>query len=126
MVKISISIFLTVLICLVSFQELTIFGLFKLNQEYIASSLCENRDEPVKVCNGNCHLTKVLQAQKEKPAENVPMPTFEFVKVHLLLSHLKFPQASLFSNPFISPFHTTHWYGNNYRPSIFHPPPHLG
>jgi len=31
---------------------------FKLNQQYITSTLCENRDKPWMHCNGQCYLMK--------------------------------------------------------------------
>jgi hypothetical protein len=39
---------------------------FKLNREYIAKVLCENRDKPQMHCNGKCYLAKRLKQQQEK------------------------------------------------------------
>ena len=44
---------------------------FKLNQDYIAKNLCENRYRPRLNCNGNCVLMKKLK-QQEKEQPNVP------------------------------------------------------
>ena len=43
-----------------------IYAGFKLNQGYISSVLCENRDKPVLKCNGKCYLTKKLKQAEEK------------------------------------------------------------
>lgn len=46
---------------------------FKLNQSYIASELCVNRDVPDSDCHGKCYLTKKLQQQnKERNEGNAP------------------------------------------------------
>lgn len=40
---------------------------FKINQDYIAKNLCENRDKPIMECNGRCDLIKKLkQAEKDE------------------------------------------------------------
>lgn len=39
---------------------------FKLNREYIAKVLCENRKRPELHCDGKCYLAKKLRQQKEK------------------------------------------------------------
>ncbi|MBL7712116.1 MAG: hypothetical protein JNL13_06620 [Chitinophagaceae bacterium] len=41
--------------------KLSIVAWFELNQEYIAATLCENRDKPELVCCGKCVLTKQLK-----------------------------------------------------------------
>lgn len=43
-----------------------IYAGFKLNQGYIASVLCENRDKPVLKCEGKCYLSKKLKQADEK------------------------------------------------------------
>jgi hypothetical protein len=43
-----------------------IYVSFKINQDYIAKNLCENRAKPKMQCNGKCQLMKKLkQADKE-------------------------------------------------------------
>lgn len=39
---------------------------FKLNREYIAKVLCENRKRPELHCDGKCYLAKKLRQQQEK------------------------------------------------------------
>ncbi len=43
---------------------------FRLNREYIANNLCENRTKPQLNCKGNCVLMKKMkqEAEKEKQA----------------------------------------------------------
>lgn len=45
---------------------------FKLNQDYIAANLCENKADPSMGCNGKCQLNKKLnkdEAQKKASHE---------------------------------------------------------
>ena len=46
---------------------------FKMNQDYIAKVLCENKDIPQTTCNGKCYLKK--QLKKEEKKEPTPLPT---------------------------------------------------
>ncbi|MBX2906693.1 MAG: hypothetical protein KF744_11685 [Taibaiella sp.] len=54
-----------ILVCLSLIVQLVahhvVVGLFNLNREYIAKSLCENRSKPSKKCNGKCYLKKQLK-----------------------------------------------------------------
>jgi hypothetical protein len=38
-----------------------VVGLFRINKEYIAKNLCENRKQPQKKCCGSCYLKKQLK-----------------------------------------------------------------
>ena len=49
-----------------NFTRLFEFAGFKLNQKYIASTLCENRDKPWLHCNGHCYFMKKIKAAQEK------------------------------------------------------------
>lgn len=51
---------------LAQFSSVFIYAGFELNQQYIASTLCENRDKPEMHCNGKCYLTKKLKQAEEK------------------------------------------------------------
>jgi len=43
-----------------------VFSAFKLNQKYIARTLCENRDKPEMHCNGKCYLAKKIKQAEER------------------------------------------------------------
>ena len=49
-----------------SFTKVFVFAGFELNQKYIASTLCENRDKPWMNCHGKCYLMKKVKAAEEK------------------------------------------------------------
>ncbi|MBB5637689.1 hypothetical protein HDE68_003614 [Pedobacter cryoconitis] len=48
------------------FSRLFVYTSFELNQQYIATTLCENRDKPQMHCNGKCYLAKKLKQAEEK------------------------------------------------------------
>ena len=58
-------------VLIANYSTLFIYADFKINQKYIASNLCENRNKPWLHCNGHCYLMKKLRqaAKKEKAAE---------------------------------------------------------
>lgn len=53
-----------------NFARLFVFAGFELNQKYIASTLCENRDKPWLHCNGRCYLMKKIKQAQEKEKSN--------------------------------------------------------
>jgi hypothetical protein len=52
--------------------QLFVYAGFELNQKYIATELCVNRDKPQMHCNGKCYLMRKLKQaeQKERAHEN--------------------------------------------------------
>jgi hypothetical protein len=96
---------------------------FRLNQDYIAKNICENRFRPKMNCNGNCVLMKKLR-QQEKEEQNSP------VTVKLELSTIIISSRSFFANTdFTSVFIAKSYLPllNTGKPvdrtaSIFHPP----
>lgn len=66
MLRSATAILLTVTVLTANFSRLFIYAGFGLNQEYIASKLCENRDKPVLKCNGKCFLAKKIKQEEEK------------------------------------------------------------
>ena len=56
-------------------NKLLTYAAFKLQEDYIASVLCENKDKPEMHCNGHCQLTKKLQ-EDEKEDGRSAIPRF--------------------------------------------------
>jgi hypothetical protein len=46
-------------------SRLLVYAGFNLNQNYIASKLCENRGKPWMHCNGKCYLIKKIRQAEE-------------------------------------------------------------
>ncbi len=56
--------------------KLGVIADFYQHQEFIAITLCINKDKPEKKCNGNCHLDKQLaKAQDHEEDNKAPAPT---------------------------------------------------
>ena len=47
-----------------------VYAGFKLNKNYIATSLCENRNKPRLHCNGKCFLMKKIKQANDKEKSN--------------------------------------------------------
>jgi hypothetical protein len=47
---------------------------FNLNQDMIATELCENRNQPQKHCNGHCYLKKEITKEDTANKKNLPYP----------------------------------------------------
>lgn len=62
---------LTLLIMTQVFSNWFVVLSFKLNQDYIAKNICENRYRPKLNCKGNCVLMKKLR-EEEKKEQNAP------------------------------------------------------
>lgn len=61
-----------VLICTIlstPFTKLYVFAGFKLNKEYIAAQLCENKAKPELACFGKCFLKKKLEQAEKKQTQ---------------------------------------------------------
>lgn len=50
----------------VNYSRLLVYAGFKLNQSFIASKLCENRNKPWLHCNGHCYLMKKIKQAEDK------------------------------------------------------------
>src|SRR5690606_11041889 len=61
-----ISIVLLISLLSANLSNVLVFAGFKMNQAYIAKTLCENRDKPVMMCGGKCYLKKKLKQAEEK------------------------------------------------------------
>jgi hypothetical protein len=122
--KRSTVIFLALLILLQSFSKLWIIYSFQINQDYIASMLCINRDKPEKACNGQCVLMQRIMAQEEQQKRDcsallkshqealfvAPILFFQLNQYHSFIHHA----ASCFA--YLSSFRS------GYLMRVFHPP----
>jgi hypothetical protein len=66
MIKCWIAVVLIVCTLMSNLAILFVFVGFQMNQRYIATTLCENRDKPWLHCNGRCYLMKKIKAAEDK------------------------------------------------------------
>ncbi len=66
---------LAVLIFAATAKDMLMWASFKVNQDFIAKTLCINQDKPEKLCSGKCFLTKKISEEKKAEKSTVPMPS---------------------------------------------------
>ena len=65
-------------------SKLFIYFSFKINQEYIAKELCENREVPKMNCHGKCYLVKQLKQEEQKQENNEKAPVKQRISLDVL------------------------------------------
>ena len=78
-------ILLTLLVFIQPLSKVWIFVSFKINQDYIAKNLCENRAKPILKCNGKCQLMKKLKQADKDEEKQTPQTNKE--KLEVLYCH---------------------------------------
>jgi hypothetical protein len=51
-------------------MKLAIFTYYQVNKNYIAATLCENKEKPAMQCNGKCYLAKKMKSQEQREQKN--------------------------------------------------------
>jgi UDP-N-acetylglucosamine pyrophosphorylase len=95
------------------------------NYDYIASELCENKDNVVMGCNGKCYLMKQLakESEVEKPLssdkKHIPTETSD-----LFVNPLHDFDLAITVSPISAAMHSiyTNFYAHLRTDSCFHPP----
>lgn len=83
-------ILLTLLVFLQPLSKVWIFVSFKINQDYIAKNLCENRAKPILKCNGKCQLMKKLKQAENEEEKQTPQTIKEKLEVLYCLNQSNF------------------------------------
>ena len=81
-----------------TFDQVVIQGVFRINRDYIARTLCVNKDKPVLHCNGMCFMARKLREQEkqEQQAPNLKREKFDIDASVMLKRYdlpLLFPHA---------------------------------
>jgi len=97
---------------------------YRVNQDYIAKNLCENRDKPMMNCNGQCYLAKQLKAAEEKEQKSnserlEKMPevvlSFQAITPVFYCDYFQIPEVE-------QHFHSPNFVKTNESKGYFHPP----
>ena len=83
-------ILLTLLVFLQPLSKVWIFVSFKINQDYIAKNLCENRAKPILKCNGKCQLMRKLKQADKEEEKQTPQTIKEKLEVLYCLNQSNF------------------------------------
>ena len=71
MLKSCLTISLSLLLLLVSMQNMVSYALFKINQTDIIQKWCVNKNKPQLRCNGHCYLgKKITENEQQKEPQN--------------------------------------------------------
>ena len=81
------SLLLIVIFLLHIFSKELIYLNYYLNKDYIANTLCKNKDKPKMHCEGKCHLNKQLE-QDEKNKDTPNNSIKKTVEIQLFSEHL--------------------------------------
>ncbi len=80
----AIAIFLFTLYVALQLRVYTPYIDYLINKEYIATVLCEEKDDPISICKGSCYLIKELK-QKQEESQNKQLP--QRIKLNLPFIH---------------------------------------
>jgi hypothetical protein len=107
-----------------STKNLWRYGMFKLNQAYITSAFCVNKDRPALKCDGKCYLKKTIK-QSQETEEKAPNLKDDEAKTNLIHEFVfLFLPTSRDTESRVG-FFTQFWIPENERSEIFHPPKKL-
>lgn len=119
--QILISVFLLISISWQCAAKSAIFIHFKLNQEELSKTVCENKDKPKSCCAAKCQLNKEIKKEekrqadlpgslKDKSEKSEIFYTTRTIKIyrHLILQWISFSYSNSYNNKCIG--------------EIFHPP----
>lgn len=104
-----------------SASRMIVYFNYRLNQDFIAQNLCENREKPQMECNGQCHLKKELDKDDERKQQD----NKQQVEVILFLSKeqlREFSEETFFIEEQVHCAFVVQQKTNGYNSSIFHPP----
>jgi hypothetical protein len=101
-----------------------IFVSFKINQDYIAKNLCENRAKPKMQCNGKCQLMKKLKQTDKEEQKQLPQTLKEKYEVSYChnLTSFSIDKRNVFAEIKKSFFDYQFHFNSSYNTDIFHPP----
>jgi hypothetical protein len=97
---------------------------FKINQDYIAKNLCENRAKPKMQCNGKCQLMKKLEKAEKEEQKQTPPNLKEKVEVLYCQTRppFDFLKATLFYENKALANYDCDFYSSSFITDIFRPP----
>jgi hypothetical protein len=82
------------------FKLYTPYLSYKINYNYIANVLCENKDKPEMNCKGKCHLNKELKktAEEESQKKGLQVKSLETEEVPTKQFKIAFSPVLIFDN----------------------------
>jgi hypothetical protein len=104
-------------------KDFVMLAAFKINQEYIAKSLCINQDKPEMHCKGKCYLKKKISENKEKDQGKAPIAQPDEHKQTVYFQpHICIKIQELISSHIQTYFIEPAFSGQSFHADIFQPP----
>lgn len=97
-----------------------VFAGFAMNQSYIASKLCENRDRPWMHCEGKCYLAKKLKQVEEKEKKHDQEVQKNLVQDSFIPQHFIVYFGTKIELTVNTPY--THFMAPGFNSRVFQPP----
>ena len=95
---------------------------FQINRDYIAETLCVNKNEPITICGGTCYLSKSIKKAHDNPESDKPAQTKKQVTETLYcLSTFEFT-CNQIQEATESKFIYKETVTSSFPKDIFHPP----
>jgi hypothetical protein len=114
---------LLVFYLMVMMRPFTPYLNYAINKDYIANTLCENKDKPVMHCNGKCHLEKELKktaSEDSKPQTSLRINVEEYISNNPEDANNITGNAPIIISKVNSPYLENYSFNNITK--IFHPP----
>lgn len=119
------AIIFTILLLSQTFSKNWVYLSFKLNQEYIAKTLCVQRNISNNICCGKCHLKKQLQKEDQEEQKQLPAGSkerFEVLSYRTITDLLYLKTFDEYPIKPAFPGWKCRLYASSYISGIFHPP----
>jgi hypothetical protein len=100
-----------------------VFASWQINQEYIAQTSCENRNNPNSDCAGSCQLVKQLEATEGEEKPFTPPTGIEKIELSTFTTPSSTGKVQEDSNDKLTYFNTSDKLVKaDFTNSFFHPP----
>jgi hypothetical protein len=123
-----LSIFLLVIFLLQSLIKVSILMDYQINQEFIATILCINKDQPKNTCKGQCYLSQQLEKAEDNENKELPSSSRQQLETHLFFDFyssqiISVPVAEHKARPFGGEpdVYASNWLGDIFRPPEIQP-----
>ena len=116
-----VSIFLSLLLLIISIGDLLTFAHFISNRDLITNLFCINLDKPELQCKGKCHLVNTLNTEDETP--NPATNELKTVKQFILpICQITWQSISNTLTNEINIYFENNLHPISYQNKVFHPP----
>ncbi len=124
MKKVFTALFLIGILAFTWISKVAITADFIIRQDYIAKTLCENRDKPDMHCNGKCVLMQKLNLVDDKSEEPLTLPEALRIEISSFLISDSLFEVQLQSTPDLShpAPRSVNLFPSIFPQDIFHPP----